>query len=72
MRRGWKERRKLEIIRHLNYVMVVIMIILMIGLTGTLDLTKDLTTGQYAVFTVSILYICGFGWLNWKHIFEEI
>lgn len=71
MARGWKERRKLEIIRHLNYVLVGIMLILMIGLVGTLDLTGELTAGQYTLFGVCILYICGFGFLNWRHFFEE-
>lgn len=71
MARGWKERRKLEIIRHLNYVMVGIMLFLMIGLVGTLDLTGELTTGQYTLFAICILYICGFGFLNWRKFFEE-
>ena len=71
MKSNWKERRKLEIIRHLNYVMVGIMLILMIGLAGTLDLTGELTNGQYTLFAICILYIYGFGFLNWRRFFEE-
>jgi hypothetical protein len=43
----------------------------MIGLVGSLDLTGELTTGQYTLFAICILYICGFGFLNWRKFFEE-
>ena len=71
MARGWKERRKLEIIRHLNYVLVGIMLIMMIGLVGTLDLTGELTNGQYGILAICVLYIIAFGITNWRRFFEE-
>lgn len=71
MTKNWKERRKIELIRHLNHVLFGIMVVLLIGLVGTLDIRHDLTGGQYTIIGVCIIYICAYCYVFWYRNYKD-
>lgn len=71
MKGNWKERRRMEIIRHINDVMTGIMLILMIGIVGNWDLYGDIGNGQFVIFVIAVCYIIAYCTSRYKFFIKE-
>lgn len=66
---NWKEKRKLELIRHINSFMVGIVLILIIGMVGSWDI-REVRPGEVEIFIASTTYIVLYGVIVLRRRFE--